>query len=185
MRVVTTPEEDKFVAAAAKDFYQAAIAMDVFQRAVLKSLRQITDEFAPQLFRLGLPFDGALERTGLATNPWVQRKITRKHLEAGINLMWLEDDPELKGRRLCVFWWIWLKDRDKREALGRYLKAATREPFEWESGASGTSCVSLYFSVAQSARIKEQARKCSAEFVRLLNGRRKVIRGSSTPDSQT
>jgi hypothetical protein len=184
MRVKTTPEEDRFVADAAKEYYQAAIAVDAFQRTVLKSLREITDEFNSKLVRLGLPFASALERKDLAPNPWIQRKITRKHLEAGISLMWFEDDPELEGKRLCVYWWIWLKDRNGREDLAKHLKKAIKKPFEWES-VNGTSYINLYFSLAHSTRIKEQARKCTAEFVRTLNGCRKLVSGSASPDTAT
>jgi hypothetical protein len=89
------------------------------------------------------------------------------------------DDPELEGKRLCIYWWVWLKDRAAREALDSRIKAATRRPFEWEPGDEGSSCISLYFPFEQSARIKEHARKCTAEFVRVLNGCRRLIKGSA------
>ena len=119
---------------------------------------------------LGLPFASARERMELGHDPWIGRKIVQKHLEAGVSLVWLADDPELQGKRLCVSWWIWLKDGVKRDALGLRMKAATRKPFEWERGEYGTSYVSLYFPYQHSSRIKEQARKCTVEFVRVLRG---------------
>lgn len=169
MKVKTTPEEDKFVGQAARDYYQVAVSVDAFQGAVLRTLREVTDGFDSKLSALGLPFANAREKGYLGADPSVQRKIVRPHLEAGVCLGWLADDDEPKVTRLCAYWWIWLKDRAKREALSSAMEGATKKPFECESGAYGTSYFSLYFPLKQSAHIKEHARNCTAEFVRVLN----------------
>lgn len=146
MKITTTYEENRFIAQAAKEYYHVSIAVDAFQQSVLRSLREITDEFDSKLVRLGLPFENAREKKGLGPDPWILRKITRQHLEAGICVAWLDpNDPNTEGRPLCVYWWVWLKDRAKREALGMRMQASIGKPFEWES-ESGTSYICLLFS---------------------------------------
>jgi hypothetical protein len=174
MKVITTPEEDRFLAAAAKDYYQVAIAVETFQKTVFKSLREITDEFDSALVRLGLPFANARERAGISPYPYIQRKLSQQHLEAGIGLQWLEDNPDFNGKRLCVYCWIWLKHRERRDTLDMRIKTATAKPYEAKF-IDGSSCISLYFSFAQSAQIKANARKCTTAFVRVLNGCRKLL----------
>jgi hypothetical protein len=169
-------DEHEFLARGAKDYYRAASAVSAFQDVVLKTLREVTDEADSELAKLGLRFGKAIEKSNLYNYTWVLRKILRAHLEVGIALQWDDpDDPETE-QPLCIYWWIWLRDRANRDKLASRLRAATNKPFKWEH-KSATSYVSRYFPYSQSARIKEHANDCTAEFVRVMAGSRSLLRG--------
>jgi hypothetical protein len=173
----TSPDEDKFLAQAAKDYYQAAKAVDGYQTAVLRTLREVTEQFESDLVKLGLPFAKAREIRKLADYPSIEPRITLPHLQAGLKLEWYDPDDAETIQPLCAYWWVWLEGSSRRQRLDSFFSETTNKPFEW----APTGCICLYFPSSQSARIKENTRKCTEEFLRVMKGSRSLLRPPEEP----